>query len=235
MLKSDGVIPLYQQLKNEIMQDILMQVYKQGDKLPPERKMAVDNNVSVITVRKALSELEEEGIVDRIQGKGTFVSVKKYDRSLNKFVSFTDACKNMGAIAGAKELEKKIIVPTKKIAERLEISGTSQIIYISRLRYVDDEPMVIERNYFTLDYAYLLNEDLSNSLFDILYKKSGFMVTDSRKTIEIVRANKEESSLLNIQVGNPLIKIESIAYLKDGSIAYVGSQLINGERFKLSF
>lgn len=235
MLKSDGVIPLYQQLKNKVMQDILMQVYKQGDKLPPERKMAVDNNVSVITVRKALSELEEEGILDRIQGKGTFVSVKKYNRSLNKFVSFTEACKNMGAIAGAKELEKKIIVPTKKIAERLEISGTSQIIYISRLRYVDDEPMVIERNYFTLDYAYLLNEDLSNSLFDILYKKSGFMVTDSRKTIEIVRANKEESSLLNIQVGNPLIKIESIAYLKDGSIAYVGSQLINGERFRLSF
>ncbi len=84
-----------------------------------------------------------------------------------------------------------------------------------------------------MEYAYLLNEDLSGSLFDILYNRSGFVVSDSRKKIEIVRANKEESTLLNIPIDAPIIKIESIAYLKDGSIAYLGFQLINGERFKL--
>lgn len=227
------MVPLYQQLRDQLRQDIMMKVYKPGDKLPSERQLAADNNISVITARNALLELEEEGLINRIQGKGTFVSIKKYDRNLKKYESFTEMCKGIGAKAGAKELKKTIIRPSIKITNKLETSKDSQVVYISRLRYVDDEPMVIENNYFTLEYAYLLNEDLSGSLFDILYNRSGFVVSDSRKKIEIVRANKEESTLLNIPIDAPIIKIESIAYLKDGSIAYLGFQLINGERFKL--
>lgn len=233
MLKSDNVVPLYHQLADRIREQIKIQAYKQGDKLPSERQLAKDYNVSVITSRKALAELEDEGLIERIQGKGTFVAIKKYNRSLNKFVSFTEMCNSIGAKAGSKELEKKIIVPNKKLAEKLEVSPNSQVVYISRLRYVDDEPMVIEYNYFDLDYAYLLNQDLDKSLFEILKNKSGFSVVDSHKTIEIVRSNIEESTLMNIPVASPIILIESIAYLKEGEVGYVGKQLINGERFKL--
>ena len=233
MLKSDNVVPLYHQLADKIREQIVMQEYKQGDRLPSERQLAKDYNVSVITSRKALNSLEEEGLIERIQGKGTFVAIKKYNRSLNKFISFTEMCKSIGAKAGSKEIEKKIIVSNKDIAEKLEVAANSQVVYISRLRYVDDEPMVIEKNYFNLDYAYLLNRDLDKSLFEILKNKSGFIVSDSHKTIEIVRSNFEESTLLNIPVGSPIILIESIAYLKEGEVGYVGKQLINGERFKL--
>lgn len=233
MFNSDNSVTLYQQLKDKIMQDIQMQAYKPGEKLPSERQLSKDNNISIITVRRAFSELEDMGIVERIQGKGTFVSVDKYKRNLKKYLSFTEMCKTMGAKAGAKELEKKIISVNKKVADKLEIPSDSQAVFISRLRYVNGEPMVIEKNYFALDYAYLLNEDLSNSLFDILYTKSAFVINDSRKILEIVRANKEESLLLQIPFKAPIIKIESIAYLLDNKIAYIGSQLINGERFKL--
>ena len=233
MLNHDTMVPLYHQLRDLLRQDILMKVYKPGDKLPSERKLASDNNISVITARNALLELEEEGLIDRIQGKGTFVSVKKYDRNLKKYESFTDMCKGIGAKAGALELAKEIMKPSKEITKKLGLSEGSQVVYISRLRYVDDEPMVIESNYLSLDYAYLLNENLSGSLFGVLKDKNGFQVSDSRKSIEIVRSNKEESSLLNIPQESPIIKIESVAYLNDRAIAYLGFQLINGERFKL--
>ncbi len=233
MLKNKNITPLYRQISEKLRDQIISAVYKEGDILPSERKLAKENNVSVITSRKALSELEEDGLVTRVQGKGTFVTAKKYNRSLNKFVSFTEMCLAMGSKPGAKELEKKIIVPTSKIAEKLEVAKDSQVVYISRLRFVDDEPMVIEENYFYLDYAYLLNEDLTSSLFEIINKKGEFSIVDSRKTIETVRSDMEESSLLNIPVDSPIILIESIAYLKDNKIAYIGRQLINGERFKL--
>lgn len=233
MLKSENVVPLYHQLVDKIREQIVMQEYKQGDRLPSERQLAKDYNVSVITSRKALAELEDEGLIERIQGKGTFVAIKKYNRSLNKFISFTEMCRSIGAKAGSKEIEKKIIVSNKDIAEKLEVAANSQVVYISRLRYVDGEPMVIEKSYFNLDYAYLLNQDLSKSLFKILKNKSEFLVIDSDKTIEIVRSNLEESNLLNIPIDSPIILIESRTYLKDGEIGYVGKQLINGERFKL--
>lgn len=233
MLKTDNVIPLYQQLADRIREQIIMEVYKPGDRLPSERELAREYKVSVITSRKALAELEDEGLVERVQGKGTFVSIKKYNRNLNKFISFTEMCESIGAKAGAKEIEKEIIIPNKKIADKLEIPADSQAVYISRLRFVDSNPMVIEKSYFNLDYAYLLNQDLSKSLFKILKNKSEFLVIDSDKTIEIVRSNLEESNLLNIPIDSPIILIESRTYLKDGEIGYVGKQLINGERFKL--
>ena len=234
MLKNNNAVPLYHQLADIIREQIFMQEYKQGDRLPSERQFAKEYNISVITSRKALSKLEEEGLIERIQGKGTFVAIKKYNRNLSKFVSFTEMCKSIGVKPGSKEIEKKIIVPDQNIVVKLEIPVDSQSVYISRLRYVDNEPMVIEKNYFTLDYAYLLNQNLDKSLFEILKNKSGFVIVDSHKTIEIVRSNIEESNLLNIPVNSPIILIESIAYLKEGKVGYVGKQLINGERFKLT-
>lgn len=232
MLESNNVTPLYRQLSEKIRGEIISQVYEEGDRLPSERKLAEENDVSVITSRKALSELEEDGLIRRIQGKGTFVTAKKYNRSLNKFISFTEMCLSMGSKAGAKEIDKKIIIPSSKIAKMLMVANDSQVVYISRLRFVDDKPMVIEENYFYLDYAYLLNENLNNSLFEILNKTKEFRIVDSRKTIETVRSNMEESALLNIPINSPIILIESVAYLEGNKIAYVGRQLINGERFK---
>lgn len=233
MLESESVTPLYKQISQKIESDIVSGVYKEGDKLPSERQLAKENNVSVITSRKALAELEEEDLIERIQGKGTFVATKKYNRSLKRFVSFTEMCSIIGVEAGSKELIKKLIVPKSKISRKLGVPENTQVVYISRLRFVDGKPMVIENNYFSLDYSYLLNEDLNSSLFEILNKKSAFTIVDSRKTIEITRSRPEESSLLEIPNNSPIILIESIAYLKGNQIAYVGNQLINGEKFKL--
>lgn len=233
MLKSNTIVPLYEQLKQKLKGEIDAGIYKPGDKLPPELEMAKQNNVSVITARKAVNDLASEGIVEKKQGKGTFVAVPKYGRDYTRITSFSDSCMAMGLRAGSVLLEQKVLVPEPHILEQLELSERSSAVFISRLRTVNDEPMAIEKSYFSMEYAFLLNETLEGSLFDVLREKRNVQVVKSKKRIEICRATAQEAKLLNLRKNNPLLLVKSVALSADNTPIYVGVQLINGERFTL--
>lgn len=235
MLNTNAPTPLYEQIKSIVKKDISEGNYKIGEKLPSEVKFAQMYGVSVITTRKALFELEQEGIVDRKQGKGTFVKEKKITKRMTSIASFTELCNSLGVKAGAEDIEKKIIIPKKRIQESLELDDNAMVVYVSRVRYADDDPVVIEKNYFSIDYGYLINEDLvDKSLFKILKQKSGFKIGNSNKSIDIVRAEKEHSRLLKVNIGDPLLRISSIAYLVEDTVAYVGEQIIKAEKFTIT-
>lgn len=234
-LNTNTPIPLYEQLKSIIKKDISEGNYKIGEKLPSEVKFSQIYGVSVITTRKALFELEQEGIVDRVQGKGTFVKEKKITKRITSIASFTELCNSLGAKAGAEDIEKKIIIPNKRIIESLEITDNAMVVYISRVRYADDDPVVIEKNYFNINYGYLINEDLVNkSLFKILKQKSGIEIVNSNKSIDIVRAEKDHSRFLKVNIGDPLLRISSVAYSVEDTVAYVGEQIIKAEKFTIT-
>jgi len=233
MLNPNAVIPLYKQLMNKLKAEIASGVYKSGDKLLPEVEMAKQNNISVITVRRVINELTVLGFVEKKQGKGTFVAVKKYDRDYTQITGFSEACKVMGLVPGSRLLESKLMVPSENILDSLKLPAESQTVYISRLRYVNGEPMAIETSYFSLNYAFLLNETLEGSLFDVLKEKTNIRVAKSQKMIEIYRANAQEAKYLGLRKNNPLLLVHSTAYTEDGVPVYVCNQIINGERFKL--
>lgn len=233
MLDANAVTPLYQQLVDKLKGEILSGVYKSGDKLLPEQEMAKQNNVSVITARKAMNELVAIGLVEKKQGKGTFVAYPKYDRDYTQIQGFGESCRLRGLRPGSKLLDKKLVAPGNKICKRLEIAENSQTVMISRLRYVNEQPMAIETNYFSLNYAFLLNESLEDSLFEVLKSKAGIEVEKSRKVVEICRASAQEAELLNLKLYTPLLLVRSTAYTFDGTPVYVCFQQINGERFKL--
>jgi GntR family transcriptional regulator len=234
MLKSKAITPLYEQLMEQLKKQIASGVYKPGDQLPSEIEMAKQNNVSVITARKAMNELAALGFVEKKQGKGTFVAVPKYWRDYTQILGFSEACRLSGLKAGSRLLDHKLVVPNAKILESLELPEGSQTVYISRLRFVNGEPMAIEINYFSLKYAFLLNETLEDSLFQVLRDKANVTITKSKKQIEICRATAKEAKLLNVSRNYPLLLVRSTAYGgADGGPVYACSQLINGERFTL--
>ncbi|KZL89007.1 HTH-type transcriptional repressor YvoA [Clostridium magnum DSM 2767] len=233
MLKSDEVIPLYEQLMNKLKNEIAAGVYKQGEKLPSEIEMAKGNNVSVVTARKAMDELAAIGIVEKRRGKGTFVARSKYKRDYTRIRGFSESCIDIGLTPGTKLLEQKLAKPKQEILDMLRLPMNSQTVFISRLRYVNGEPMIIEDSYFSLDYAFLLNEPLDKSLFAVLKEKRDIDIAISRKVIEICRAGTKESRLLNVRKNHPLLLTNSTAFTADETPIYVCSQIINGERFKL--
>ena len=234
MLKQDAITPLYVQLMEELETSIRNGVYKPGDKIMTEAEMAKEYGVSLITGRKAVGSLMEKGLVVRKQGKGTFVTKPKYSRNMKKLQSFTEMCEQMGVKPGAQVLENRLIMADKKVADRLGIEPGSNVVYISRLRLADGEPVQVEKSYFPLKYAFLLEEDLNNgSMFECLKEKAGAKVASSEKMIELCRATAEEAALMDVKKGDYLLFVKSTAYDENGEPMYAGIQLINGDRFSL--
>ena len=234
MLKQDAITPLYVQLMEELETSIRNGVYKPGDKIMTEAEMAKEYGVSLITVRKAVGSLMEKGLVMRKQGKGTFVTKPKYSRNMKKLQSSTEMCEQMGVKPGAQVLENRLIMADKKVADRLGIEPGSNVVYISRLRLADGEPVQVEKSYFPLKYAFLLEEDLNNgSMFECLKEKAGAKVASSEKMIELCRATAEEAALMDVKKGDYLLFVKSTAYDENGEPMYAGIQLINGDRFSL--
>ena len=234
MLKQDAITPLYVQLMEELETSIRNGVYKPGDKIMTEAEMAREYGVSLITVRKAVGSLMEKGLVVRKQGKGTFVTKPKYSRNMKKLQSFTEMCEQMGVKPGDRDLDNRLIAADKKVADRLGIEPGSNVVYISRLRLADGEPVQVEKSYFPLKYAFLLEEDLNDgSMFECLKEKAGAKVASSEKMIELCRATAEEAALMDVKKGDYLLFVKSTAYDENGEPMYAGIQLINGDRFSL--
>ena len=234
MLKQDAATPLYEQLMNEVERKIREGYYKPGDKIATEAEMAKEFGVSLITVRKAVSLLMEKGLVIKKQGKGTFVTKPKYARNMRNLQSFSEMCEQMGVKPGGKMLENRLVSADGKIAASLGVEQGSRVVYIERLRYADQEPVVIEKNYFSLKYASLLEEVFDDtSLFRFLREKNGIRVSSSEKMIELCRATQEEAKLLGVKKGDYLLFVRSTAYDGQGEPLYAGVQIINGDRFSL--
>lgn len=234
MLNQDAMTPLYVQLMAEIEKEIQQGIYKPGDKIMTESEMAKTYGVSLITVRKAMGSLMERGLVVRKQGKGTFVTKPKISKNIRKLQSFSEMCRQMGLRPGARMLENRLVQVDPKMAARLGVEPGSNVIYISRLRYADQEPVQVEKNYFPLKYAFLLDAKFdNNSLFEFLSEKAGVRVAASEKMIELCRATAEEAALLDMKKGDNLLFVRSTAYDDAGEPLYAGIQIINGDRFSL--
>lgn len=232
-LKQQAATPLYIQLMELLEKDIENGVYQPGDKLATESVMAKSYGVSLITVRKAIGALMEKGMVVRKQGKGTFVLKPKLERKTT-LQSFSDMCAQMGRRSGAKMTQNRIIKASEWIAARLKVPVESDVVYIERVRFADDDPVQIERSYFTMQYDFLLNAQFEdNSLFDFLRSQRNVWVCSSEKTIEICRATAQEAEQLGIKKGTPLLFVRSLACDNNGEPLYAGVQIINGERFSL--
>lgn len=231
MLDGKAVTPLYVQLMEEIEGKIQKGIFQPGVRLQPENEMAKAYGVSIITVRNAVGGLVEKGLVEKKQGKGTFVCKPKFTKDIKKIQSFSEMCSHLGMKPGGKMLENKLITADDKIRKLLGLEKGSQVIFISRVRYADDEPVAIENNYFPVKYAFLLEGVFDeNSLFKFMKEKANVMVAVSEKWIELCKATAREAELLNLSKGTSLLYIKSVAYTREREPIYVGTQIFNGDR-----
>jgi len=233
-MKMDNTIstPLYKQLENTLRQEIDTGKRASGSQLPTENELCDIYHVSRVTVRKALSCLSEAGYLERHSGKGTFVAEKKIQRSINQVLGFTEMCKILNTVAGAKTLKIALEEPTKKDIQNLSIQPDEQIVSLERLRYSDGKPVLLELNRFPESFSFLFGENLTDaSLYETL-RKHNIIFEHSRKTIDIMFATAAEAKLLEIPKGHPLLRIQSIVSNTDGSITTFSQQLCIGDKFK---
>ena len=225
--------PLHAQISEYIMTKIQSGEWPVGHMLPTELELCEQFGISRSSVRTAMMSLVNDGYLKRVKGKGTFVTKPKLARKTT-LQSFTDMCTEMGRKSGAKMTQNCIVKASERVATALKIPVESDVVYIERIRFADDEPVQIERSYFTTKYQFLLDATFDdNSLFDFLRAQKGVWVTSSEKTVEICRATTQEAQQLEVKKGTPLLFVRSVAYDNEDDPLYMGIQIINGERFSL--
>ncbi len=228
-------IPYYVQIKNAIREQIENGLWPPGYKLLGEPELCHLFDVSRTVVRQALGELATEGLITRSRGKGSFVSEPKIGESLvQKLTGFYHDMVDRGYEPQTEVLEQAVVRATKKIANNLQLGMGTQVFKLARKRSINNEPIVLVTTYIPQAMCKgLEEEDFTNqSLYETLEKKYGLFLASGIRTVEAVSANEYEAQLLDIEKGAPLILLDSISYLKDGTPLEYYHAVHRGDRTK---
>jgi len=226
-------IPFYIQLKEILEARIAQGEWQPGDRLPSEQELCEQYEVSRTVVRQTLLEMESKGLIVKRRGKGSFVAHPKIHESLiQKLTGFYQDMVERGFTPVTKVLHHEIEPAKPQVASRLGLEAGTPVFNIERLRFVNDEPIVLVRTY--LPYALcpgLAHVDLSNrSLYAVLEEQFGIVPAYGRRTIEAVAADEREAGLLSVNIGAPLIFLQSVSYLQDGTPIEYFHALHRGDR-----
>lgn len=231
-MKLESNKPLYLQLEAAIKHDIYNQKYKPGEKLPTEVELGEIYGVSKITVRKAMENLTNDSLVERIRGKGTFVSQKKEKIHLGKNTGFNDSFLSNGHSTKYKILNAKYIKADSLLSEKLQISLNNPVIYIERLVWEDLIPVGIDKLYVSESlYPDIISRLSSDrSLYQTL--KEEYDVNSRNSTLEIngIVADIENSELLQCAIGDPLFQVEKVSYQSSGVPIHYSSSIVRCDR-----
>ena len=229
-LQADSSSPLYHQLMQRITADIERGTYPTGSRIPPEHELEQLYQVSRVTVRRALAELTAEGLLERKQGKGTFVSMPKGSIQLKSLHSFHDSCRANNVTPSTDVIHVKETTADRDDAQELNLPDGSRVLEMLRVCKADGVPVVLERNRFSMAYAWLQDQALSGSLYTLL-REYGVEPKLAVHDVTLRFASAEEARLLEIQEGTPLICLHEVIYDQRGRPLHNSIQLIRGERF----
>ena len=234
-LDRQSPIPLYSQLKEILRSWITSGKFDSDGCFPSERELQERYGISRMTVRRTLSELVNEGFLIREQGRGSFVVKTRMQEQLRHLTSFTEDTEQRGLSSEAKVLDFQIIVDTE-VAEEMGISEDEELIRLQRIRMVEGEPLALQTSFIRHSLCPGLVEQglLGGSLYKTLEAGYGLRLGRARQTFEAKPADEYEAELLEIDVGQPVLVLERLTYLHDGTpIEYVRSTY-RGDRYRFT-
>jgi GntR family transcriptional regulator len=202
-------IPVYYQLKQIILKKIKDGIWLPGDAISSERELCDIFNVSRMTIRQAINELVNEGILYREKGKGTFVSPPRVEQM--NIMSFTEAATNKGleAVTEVKILE--IEIPDLYIIEKLGLSDYEDVYYMQRVRKANGQIIGIEEIYLPVRYCRdFEKKDLSSSLYKILRDDYGYAIDHIETSLEAVIPEINELKLFKTEETVPIMKVTGV-------------------------
>lgn len=232
-LDQASVIPLYHQLKQRLSAKIQSGEWKPEDKIDSENQLMEIFHVSRNTVKKAIEELVQEGRLYRIQGKGTFVSKPRFEQSLGGFYSFSRVLQEKGLNPRDEVLVIQEVYPSTKVRNNLELGEDEQVIEMKRLRFADNDPIVLESSFLPksiIKDTEILHEVGSSSLYSLLAQRFDVIVVRAREAFEPVLITKEEARLLKTEAGKPALLLERTAFDTLGKPVEFCISIVRGDR-----
>jgi GntR family transcriptional regulator len=218
--------PLYQQLQRALRGAIESGVIGPDDALPPERDLAEMLKVSRITVRKAIDELVEDGLLIRKQGSGTFVS-NRVEKNFAKLTSFSEDMRARGREPRSVWMNRAAGTVTPEESLTLRSSPGTPVFRFHRIRYADDAPMAIE--YATVIATSLPSlESVESSLYEAL-ETTGNRPVRALQRLRAVLLTAEQAKLLKAQERDAGLLVARVGYLKDGRAVEFSQSFYRGD------
>ncbi|BBG60078.1 HTH-type transcriptional repressor yvoA [Providencia rustigianii] len=225
--------PAYKQIQSYILRSIDLGIFKPETQIPTELELCAQFNVSRMTVNKAISELSQKGILNRIAGKGTFVATQKHELPVTKAFDIFDEISTSGNKYSGHQLQLKVIPASSEIALQLGVTEGSEIGYCKMLHFENDIPLMLEERYvnhaiapeFTQQH-YGDNETPSG------YLQRHFPVSEMEHTIEAILASKAIANALSIKENAPCLQLSRRTWTENTLISYV-NMISAGSRYKL--
>ncbi|MFS0783758.1 GntR family transcriptional regulator [Bacillus sp. 1P06AnD] len=215
-------LPLHIQLKLKI--ESLIQDGSYSEKIPSERELMEEYQVSRSTVREAVSHLVHEGILEKVHGKGTFVSSKPIQDWLGSISSTTETIQKMGMASDARLLEHGIVKTPADVSNAIQ---DEEAYFIKRLRYANDLPLAIEVQYYPVEIGEkLARYDIDKgTLYDILEHNLHIQLEEAEQVIACAPLSKQDACLLEVDAEAFALITERILSDEQGRIIeyYVGS------------
>ena len=212
-------VPFHAQVSRALEQTIVTSL-QPGDQLPGEPRLCELFGVSRPVIRQALDQLERDGLVHRVMGKGTFVAERKISEGLlASLTGFHEDMVAKGYTPTSRVLRLERVAAQSEVARQLELPTGAPVIELRRLRFVNNQRIQVVSNFLPYDLCPgVLNVDFTKqSLYAFLYAKYGLEVEHGKRAISAVLASQEEAGLLEVPPGSPLIAIDSISYLGNGT------------------
>ncbi|MHB8770130.1 MAG: GntR family transcriptional regulator [Syntrophales bacterium] len=228
------IVPLYFQLKEIIKENIRHSQWKVGELIPSEHRLAEMYGVSVGTVKKALGELSNEGVVYRQKGKGTYVTRPDFLKSFNRFFLHGLRGKDDTARLRSRILESLVVKPDAEVRNKLRLTDKDRANRIKRVRLINDTPYIVETIYLPNGlFKGIEKVDLSEGLLYPVYEtRFNVPIVWAEEFLEPRGADKEVARLLDYHEGKPTISIERIAYTFDDVPVELRFSIGRGDRFR---
>lgn len=209
--------PTYRRVANEMRVWVADGLYKCGAKLPSEHTLASQFNVSRVTVRRALSELRHQGIVEGRQGSGNFVCTQRNVQNLGRLRGFKEEMDSAGTRAASQVLSISNRPANVEVAKALDLEKGSYVTEIRRLRNVNLQPTSLDVGYFSLEVGRQLQRgDVANDdIIVALENRLGYELGIADIVVNAEAADQSISEYLKVDIGAPIIVLRRLIKTTD--------------------
>ncbi|MCE0827966.1 GntR family transcriptional regulator [Buttiauxella sp. A2-C2_NF] len=231
----------YIEIKQSIQEDILSYRYRVGEKIPSERELAALYGVTRVTLQKAMNVLEQEGFIERIHGKGMFVTNVIEDNVYllnngtgDSILGFSRELAQQAKIS-SQLISHNLIPAPQTIAGQLEIPANQPVHFIRRVRLIDDVPVLVEDSWINCEVIPTIPVNVleQGSLYQYIEEVTGKKIKFYNSVIEGDLFNQELAALLSISEGLPMLKVSGVTKLEDGKAFNFSCSYNRADMFKI--
>jgi GntR family transcriptional regulator len=228
----DRFIPRYYAIEQALRARVA--ALRPGDAMPSDAELCQEFGVSRMTARNAMQRLVQEGIVQRIPGRGTFVSEPPVHRQAGSLISFSDEMRRRGRRPRSEVIRRRVRPGDASETGPLGLADGADVVELVRLRVADDEPIAVERSLFAASLAPVLMEANleTGSLFAALVA-AGRVPTAGRASLAARPAGAADARRLRIARGAPLLAERRLIIDQDGSPLELTESRYAGDRYAL--